>query len=132
MPAGSYSLTAVARDNAGGTRTSAAVAVTVTTTAPLPFRVVFGPSSDHTTDVTSYAVAIYRSVDPVTASPVTTRDLGKPTVVGGEITVDITTLITPLPAGRTRGRSRDGPRRHEPERGVGGVSRDRGSRLGLR
>ena len=33
VAAGSYSLTAVARDNAGGTRTSAAVAVTVTGTA---------------------------------------------------------------------------------------------------
>jgi regulation of enolase protein 1 (concanavalin A-like superfamily) len=99
VPAGSYSLTAVARDNSGGTRTSAAVAVTVTTTAPLPFRVVFGASADHAAGVTSYTVALYRSVDPVTASPVATRDLGKPTVVGGEITVDITTLVTPLPAG---------------------------------
>ena len=48
VPAGSYSLTAIARDNSGGSRTSTAVAVTVTATAPLPYRVVFGASADHT------------------------------------------------------------------------------------
>ena len=36
VAAGSYSLTAVARDNSGGTRTSAAIAVTVTAVAPTP------------------------------------------------------------------------------------------------
>ena len=49
--------------------------------------------------MTSYTVAIYRGADPVTASPVATRDLGKPTPVAGEITVDISTLVNPLPAG---------------------------------
>ena len=78
VAAGSYSLTAVARDNAGGTRTSGAIAVTVTATAPRPTTVVFVPSANHATSVTSYTVALYRSADPVTASPVATRDLGKP------------------------------------------------------
>ena len=99
VAAGTYSLTARARDNSGGTRTSGAVAVTVTGTAARPTRVVFVPSADHATNVTSYAVAIYRASDPVTASPVATRTLGKPAVVGGEITVDISTLLSPLPAG---------------------------------
>ena len=98
MAAGSYSLTAVARDNAGGTRTSPAIAVTVTGGAPVS-TVVFVPSVDHATNVTSYIVALYRSVDPVTASPVATRDIGKPTVVNGEIAVVISTLVDPLPAG---------------------------------
>ena len=98
VAAGSYSLTAVAYDNSGATRTSTAAAVTVTATAQ-PFTVMFAPSADHSTNVTSYTVAIYRSVDPITASPVATRDLGKPAVVSGEISVNITTLITPLPAG---------------------------------
>ena len=49
---------------------------------------------------TSYIVAIYRGADnAATASPVTTRDLDKPTPVAGEITVDISTLVNPLPAG---------------------------------
>jgi regulation of enolase protein 1 (concanavalin A-like superfamily) len=99
VAAGSYSLKAVARDNAGGTRTSAPVAVTVTATAARPSTVVFGPSADHATNVTSYTVALYRAADPVTASPVATRDLGKPAVVSGDISVNISTLVDPLPAG---------------------------------
>jgi regulation of enolase protein 1 (concanavalin A-like superfamily) len=99
VAAGSYSLTAVARDNAGGTRTSAAVAITVTATAPRPTTVVFVPSGDHATNVTSYIVAIYRGADPVTASPVATRDIGKPAIASGEISVNISTLVDPLPAG---------------------------------
>ncbi|HET7220411.1 MAG TPA: Ig-like domain-containing protein [Vicinamibacterales bacterium] len=97
VAAGSYSLTAVARDNAGGTRTSAAVSITVSSR---PTSVAFTPSADHsTTNVTSYVVALYRSVDPITGTPVATRDLGKPTPVNGTITVDITTLVDPLPSG---------------------------------
>jgi regulation of enolase protein 1 (concanavalin A-like superfamily) len=99
VAAGNYSLTAVARDNLGGTRTSSAVAVSITTVAPTPTRVVYTASADHATNVSSYTVAIYRGADPVTASPVATRDLGKPAPVGGDITVDISTLVNPLPAG---------------------------------
>ncbi len=61
VAAGSYSLTAVARDNSGGTRTSTAIAVTVTAVAPTPTTVVFAASADHATNVTSYIVALYRS-----------------------------------------------------------------------
>jgi regulation of enolase protein 1 (concanavalin A-like superfamily) len=99
VAAGTYSLTAVARDNSGGTRTSTAVSVTVNASGTLPTSVAFNASPDHTALVTSYAVAIYRSVDPVTASPVATRDLGKPTPVSGVITVDISTLVNPLATG---------------------------------
>ena len=99
VAAGTYSLTARARDNSGGTRTSGAVAVTVNGAAPRPTKVVFVSSSDHTTNVTSYVVAIYRASDPVTASPIATRNLGKPAVVSREITVDISTLVNPLAAG---------------------------------
>jgi len=99
VAAGSYSLTAVASDNSGGMKTSAAVAVTVTAAAPVPTTLVFTASADHATDVTSYTVAIYRSADPVTGSPVATRDLGKPTPVNGDISAIISTLVDPLPAG---------------------------------
>ena len=68
--------------------------------APTPTRLVFTASANHATSVTSYTVAIYRGVDnPATASPVATRNIGKPTPVGGDITVDISTLVNPLPAG---------------------------------
>lgn len=99
VAAGTYSLTAVARDNAGATRTSAAVSVTVSAAGTPATRVQFTPSSDHSTNVTSYVVAIYRGSDPVTASPVATRDLGKPTPTSGSITVDVSTLVNSLPAG---------------------------------
>ena len=95
---GTYWLTAVARDNAGGTSTSVGVTVVVEGT-PTPTTVVFEASPDHDTEVTSYVVALYRADDPVTASPVATRDIGKPTPVDGEISVDISTLVNPLPAG---------------------------------
>jgi hypothetical protein len=101
VPAGSYSLTARARDNSGGERTSVAISVTVGASgpAPIPTRLVFGASADHSTNVTSYTVALYRSGDPVTASPVATRNLGKPSPISGEISVDISTLVDPLAAG---------------------------------
>jgi len=99
VPAGTYSLTARARDNAGATRTSSAVSITVGVTAARPATLAFNASTNHSTAVNSYVVAIYRSVDPVTASPVATRDLGKPTPVSGVISVDITTLVSPLGTG---------------------------------
>lgn len=99
VPAGTYSLTAVARDNAGGSRTSAAVSITVSASTSRPTTVVFTASPDHATLVTSYVVAIYRAADPVTATPVASRDIGKPTPSGGDISVDITTLVSPLAAG---------------------------------
>jgi regulation of enolase protein 1 (concanavalin A-like superfamily) len=98
VASGIYTLTAVARDNGGATRTSAAITVNVSATSTRPTSVSFNASADHST-VTSYTVALYRSIDPVTASPVATRDLGKPTPVSGVITVDISTTVNPLPAG---------------------------------
>jgi hypothetical protein len=100
VAAGSYSLTAVARDNQGATRTSAAVTVTVTPppTGP-PTRVVFTPSPDHAI-VTHYLLEIFTAGStPGTSAPVATRNLGKPAVAGGEISVDVATLIQPLAPG---------------------------------
>ncbi len=100
VAAGSYSLTARARDNGGATRTSTAVSVTVgSSTSTRPTTLVFMASSNHTTAVTSYTVAIYRTVDPASGTPVATRDIGKPTPTNGEISVDISTVINPLATG---------------------------------
>jgi hypothetical protein len=49
--------------------------------------------------VTSYSVAIRRAGDPVSATPVATKDLGKPAPVNNEIIVDISDIVNPLPAG---------------------------------
>ncbi len=99
VAAGSYSLTAVARDNQGATRTSAAVPVTVTASTGPPTKAVFNPSPDHAV-VTHYLLEIFRAGDiPGASPPVATRNMGKPAVVNNEISVNIATLITPLAPG---------------------------------
>jgi regulation of enolase protein 1 (concanavalin A-like superfamily) len=100
VAAGTYSLKAVAQDDDGATRTSTAVSITVNspTTTP-PTRAVFTPSVDHAS-VQSYLLEIFRATDnPATATPVATRNIGKPAVVNNEISVDIATLIQALAPG---------------------------------
>jgi len=96
--AGAYSLTAVATDNSGATATSQPVSVTVFA-ATIPSALVFVAPVDYATNVTSCTVELRRSIDAVTATPVATRNLGKPAIVNGEISVDISTLVNPLPSG---------------------------------
>ena len=100
VAAGSYSLTAVARDDDGAATTSAPVTITVSALpAPVPTRLAFGPSADHDTVVTSYRVALYRAADAVSAPALVSSNLGKPAPVNGDIVVDISTIVNPLPAG---------------------------------
>jgi regulation of enolase protein 1 (concanavalin A-like superfamily) len=100
LAAGTYSFTAVAYDNGGASTSSAAVSVTVTTTTTVkPTTLLFTPSLDHATSVTSYSVAIRRSTDSATATPVASKSLGKPTPVNNEISVDISDIVNPLAAG---------------------------------
>jgi hypothetical protein len=100
VAAGTYALTAVARDDDGATRTSAVVTVTVQATPPPAVTsVAFNPSPDHDAGVTSYSVAIFRAADPPSAQPVAARDLGKPAPSNGDIVVDISVVVSPLPAG---------------------------------
>jgi hypothetical protein len=96
--AGTYSLTAVATDNSGATATSLPVSVTVFV-ATTPTALVFVAPVDYATNVTSCTVELRRSTDSVSTAPVATRSLGKPAIVNGEISVDISTLVNPLPAG---------------------------------
>lgn len=99
VPAGSYTLTAVARDNNNATTTSAAVSITVTSTTALKYA-VFNASSDHDTNVTGYKVEFFvAGADPATTPPVSVQNAGKPTPVNGEITVNVATTIQSLPAG---------------------------------
>lgn len=91
---GTYSITARATDNAGAVTTSAAVSVTLR-----PSQAAFTASADHAT-ITSYRLEIFTAgANPSTATPVATRDLGKPAPVNGEISADITTTLQPLATG---------------------------------
>ena len=109
VPAGTYAITAMARDNAGGTQTSSAVSITVSgsTTPPTnppptapPTGVVFNPSSNHDTSVNSYVVEFFTAgANTSTATPVRAQDVGKPSPVSGEINVDVSATIQALPAG---------------------------------
>jgi hypothetical protein len=99
VPAGTYSLTALARDNVGATKRSTAVSISVAAAISLPRYVVFNASTDHST-VTAYTVEFFAAgANPSTATPVRTQNVGKPTPVNGEITVDVASTIQALPSG---------------------------------
>ena len=59
----------------------------------------FVPPADYATNVISLDLEIRRSGDAMTATPVASKSLGKPTAVNGEISTDIAPVVTPLPAG---------------------------------
>jgi regulation of enolase protein 1 (concanavalin A-like superfamily) len=103
VPAGTYSLTAVAYDNSGARVTSAARSITVSgtpTPTPAPTTVVFHASVDHST-VTSYRLDVFASgANPATATAVVSSDLGKGTPdANGDITVNRSAVFSALAAG---------------------------------
>jgi hypothetical protein len=96
VPVGSYSLTAVAKDNAGATTVSSTRDITVRIPG-LPTTAVFIPSSNHSTAVEHYVLEVFPAgADIRVANPVATRDLGKPPVSQGEIRVDVASTILAL------------------------------------
>ena len=99
VPAGSYALTAVAHDASGASATSPVRSVVISDPQP-PGRAVFVPSSNHDTAVEQYVLEVFTAgADPETATPVQTQDLGKPAIVDGECTADVTGTILSLPSG---------------------------------
>ena len=102
VPTGTYSLTARATDDDGATTTSAASTVTVNSTSTQR-SAVFNPSPDHDSLVNSYLLEIFAAAaDPSTATPIATQNLGKPAVVNGDCTADITSTINALAPGNYR------------------------------
>jgi hypothetical protein len=99
VPAGSYQLTAVARDNSGGMTVSAARSVTVSNPS-MPGRALFTASSDHDTNVDYYVVEIFpQGANPQTANAIAAQNIGKPPVVSGECEADIRSMIQSLAPG---------------------------------
>jgi hypothetical protein len=59
--------------------------------------VVFTPSTDNATNVTSYRVDIFTAgANPGSASPVASQNLGKPPIVNGEMSVDVSPIYVAL------------------------------------
>ena len=99
VAAGLYTLTAVARDNAGAMTVSGARDIRVDAPS-LPRTAIFTASSNHATAVDRYFLEIFPAgANPLVANPVATRDLGKPPVVSGECTVDVSATTVALPPG---------------------------------
>ena len=115
VPAGTYSLTAMAYNAAGLQTTSSTVSVTVTAIAtpptdivtpptdivtPPPTGVMFSPSADDAT-VTSYRVDVFAvGADPNTATPVSSFDAGKPPPdANNDITVSAPSFFSDLSPG---------------------------------
>jgi hypothetical protein len=99
VAAGVYTLTAVASDNAGASTTSAARSITVNNPV-LPTTLAFVPSSNDSTAVNYYVFEIFTAgANPATATPLQSQNLGKPAIVSGEYTIDVSATIQSLPAG---------------------------------
>ena len=100
VAAGSYELTAVARDNASGMTVSAATTILVVDPL-MPSRALFTPSADHATNVEYYVVDIFpEGANPALANSVATQNIGKPPVVNGECAADVGRMIMSLAPGR--------------------------------
>jgi hypothetical protein len=96
---GSYSLTAVARDNSGATTVSSTRDITVKPPS-LPTTVVFIPSSNDATAVERYVLNVFPlGADTSVANPVATQDLGKPVITNSEYRADVSSTILALQPG---------------------------------
>jgi hypothetical protein len=94
--AGSYSLTAVARDSGGASTVSSTRDITVKPPS-LPSTAVFTPSSNHATAVDRYVLEVFTAgADTTVANPIATQDLGKPAITNGECRSDVSSTILAL------------------------------------
>ena len=101
VPAGTYTINAVATDTGGLSGSSATITIAVASaTGIAPTTVQFHASSDHAI-VISYRLDIFNNgADPNTAAPVATSDLGKPTPdASGDISVNRAAFLSALAPG---------------------------------
>ena len=99
VTAADYSVTAIARDNAGAATVSSTRDISVRP-ASLPSTAVFVPSSNHATAVDRYVLEVFPvGADPTVSNPVATSDLGKPAISNGECRADISSTVLGLSPG---------------------------------
>jgi hypothetical protein len=96
VAAGSYTLTAAAQDNLGASTVSLAVSITVDPSIALPTLLIFTASTNHSTAVDSYRMEVFPAD---TSTAIRTENLGKPTPVDGDISVDVASLVQGLSSG---------------------------------
>jgi regulation of enolase protein 1 (concanavalin A-like superfamily) len=99
--AASAILTAIATDDRGATASSAPVTIRFaagTEAVPLT-RLAFEVPADYASTVSSLTIELRRATESTAAAPSAILPIGAPATVNGEITVDITDLIIPLPLG---------------------------------
>jgi regulation of enolase protein 1 (concanavalin A-like superfamily) len=96
---GTYSLTAVARDQAGGMTVSSDRVITVTNVAQSS-SATFTPSSNHSTAVSGYVLEVFPvGANPNNSSPAASLNLGLPPIQNGQCIVNVAAFLTTLRAG---------------------------------
>jgi regulation of enolase protein 1 (concanavalin A-like superfamily) len=101
VPAGTYSVTAVAVDAQGASTRSAPVAIVVSTVTSSNIYLAFTTTAQDESLATGYVVEVFSATANVsTATPLATQSIGKPTLdSSGNAQVDITTLYNGLAVG---------------------------------
>jgi len=99
VPAGTYSVSAVARDNLGATAVSSWSDITVGSSTSTLSKAIFTPAI--VPDAVQYYVfeVFPAGAVPGVGAPVASQNLGLPPVVNGECTVDVKTTIAGLASG---------------------------------
>jgi len=96
VSAGSHAVSAAAVLATGGSVSAQAVSVSVGTPTSSSATLFFSPSSDESTTVDYYTFELYLQGG---AMPMSSKHLGKPAAVNGEITVDVSDLVNAVASG---------------------------------
>jgi chitinase len=98
VPAGTYTVYALARDNSGNVTSTAQRTVTVR--GNTPSTAIFTPSSNDSVAVTYYSIEFFPSAtSPKAGAGVASQNLGKPTMINGQAQVNVSATIQSLQPG---------------------------------